>query len=102
MRVHGELHERLGRGAEPPIVPVVLVTAYERPQRLRQGQDDRKGRAWKACLPPFCQPGLGGLVVAFRAAAVATGVVERVLLPPVVARQQMPTSGLGAAVDHLV
>jgi hypothetical protein len=46
MRVHGELHERLCRGAEQNIVQVLLVTAYERPQLLRQGKDDMKVRDW--------------------------------------------------------
>lgn len=47
MGVCGELDERLGRGAEQHVRPVLLGAADPLPQCLGQGEDDRQGGDWQ-------------------------------------------------------
>ena len=98
MRVRGERHERLGRGAEPNVGQVFLVAADELPQFWGQGQDDRKGGTRQAFLPPLFQPHLGVMAVALGATPVTAGVVAIGLLPAGVTLSQVPAEGFGPAV----
>ena len=101
MRVRGERHERLGRGAEQNVVgpfdgdgrvPAVRGAGS---RRLKVG--DRQ-----ECLPALCQPRLGVLTVALGATPVTAGVVDVVFLSTVVALSQVTAEGFGPTVDNSV
>jgi len=89
MRIRGELEERLRRGAEQDVIEIFLVAAYKRTQFSGQGEDDVKVGDRQEFLPPRFQPGVGLLVVACGATAVAAGVVDIVLLTTGVALQHV-------------
>jgi hypothetical protein len=90
MGVHGELDERLCRGAEQDVIEVFLVAADECPQLSGQSKDDMEVGNRQQLLTPLLQPCLGVLVVAFGATAMAARVVGIVLLTTVITRPQVP------------
>jgi hypothetical protein len=63
MRVHGEVDERLGRGAPQQVVQVFWVAAEAFVELLGQGQDHMNVGHWQPCLPPRCQPHRGVMTV---------------------------------------
>lgn len=73
------------------------MAADERAQLFGHGQDDRTGGHREECLPPLCQPGVGGGVGARGTAAMAAGVVDIRRAATGVTGVQGPPQGLRAA-----
>jgi hypothetical protein len=102
MRVRRQLEERVRRGAAEDVVQGVLVAADEPPQLLGSGAADMPGGDRPQCLPPVCEPGCGVAAMTRGATAVAAGVVDVVVLTPMIALQQRPTSGLRPAPEPII
>jgi len=65
-------------------------------------EDDGEVGDRQQFLPPLLQPCLGILAVAFGATAVATGVVDIMLLVTVITLKQVPSQDFRATVEHIL
>ena len=85
-RIGRERDERLGRGAKPDVIQVLLMSPDDLPQLLGHGEDHVKvGRRQEFPLA-LCQPGFGVEVMTLGATAVAAGVVDVGFLATAIAR----------------
>jgi hypothetical protein len=90
MGVCGELDEGWGRGAEQDIGEIWLMTTDDLAQLLGHGEDHVNVGDRQECLTPLLPPGCSLAAMTRGATAVPAGVVDRVFLPTVIARQQVP------------
>jgi len=97
-RVCGELAEGVGRGAAQDIVEILLMTPDARAHLLGHGEDHVNGGDRQEFLTPLFQPGFSLEAMTRGATPVTAGVVDVVVLTTVIALQQLPAPGLGAAV----
>jgi hypothetical protein len=88
--VRSQLNERLGGGTEQDIVEVLLMLTEDLTQLLRDGEDHVKVGDRQELLSPLRAPHLGGLLMTFRATAVAARVVDVVFLTTMIALQELP------------
>jgi hypothetical protein len=90
MRIGSARDERLGRGAAPDVVEVLLMTPADLPQLRGHREDHVAIGSRRAFLPARCQPGGGVEALARGATAGAAGVVDVVFLATAIARSQLP------------
>jgi hypothetical protein len=90
-----------GRRAEPEVIEVLLMPPDECPHLVGHGDDDVKVGDRQQFLTPLLHPGLGILAVACGATTIATGVVDIMLLAPVITRQQVPSQDCRATVEKI-
>jgi hypothetical protein len=95
LRVPGDVLEGLGHRAKQQAIEGAGVLQRQGPQGVRQGKDHMGVGRLEDLVFPGGEPRSLGRAVAFRAAAVATGVIRLLFVPAVVALRDMAPEGSG-------
>jgi hypothetical protein len=97
MRIGRARDQRVGRGAAPEGVQVLVRPPEALPPRLGHGEDHVTGGDRQARLPSRCPPGVGVAAMPRGATAVAAAVVDVVVLATAIALSQLPPHRCGPA-----
>jgi hypothetical protein len=98
--VCGEPFEGERRGAEHGVVRKALMGADEGSERLRHGEGEEEGRSGKLFFQMLVEPLVGCMLLTLGTVAVATGMMDAVLPPTVLAlREAMAVMSAAAVLD---
>jgi hypothetical protein len=98
--VFGEPFEGFRRGVEHGVVPEALMRAEKGAQGFRDGEGKEKVRSGELFLQVVLEPLLGFMLLTLGTVAVATGMIDAVLPPTVLAlREAVPVMAAVALLD---